>query len=142
MYSKVFLMCAFLFLTTLSEATPPQELDAKYDVKNKTLTVSFKHTSIKLDKHFIRKVEIWSEGSEKLAEYYTRQPAPHQFEYTYDLDLTPGSVVTVKAQCALGGSKEIQIAVPRDEEIVEEKNDTSEAAVLMPATTEIKHTGY
>jgi hypothetical protein len=140
---QIFLFIVSLFAgTTSAWATPPQELTPSYDLKNKILTVSVKHITKDLDKHYIRKIAVVVNGEEQLVEYYKRQPEYMEFSYDFDLDHPPGTVIAVKAYCSDGGTKEAQMVISVPEKSDDKPEETFVPAAVSAPVDEHKSSGY
>jgi desulfoferrodoxin (superoxide reductase-like protein) len=99
---------ALLFSAVLLPAHAPKSLELSYDVETATLSVRVLHRVSDQDKHFIRKIEVYS-GKEMLAEktYGRQETADVQEEIFLFLDkpLARGSTVTVTAYCSVSGKR-------------------------------------
>ncbi len=99
---------ALLFSAVLLQAHPPKSLELSYDAETAALSVKVLHRVSDQDKHFIRKIEVYS-GEELLAEKtYERQDAADAQEEIFlflDKPLAKGSAVTVTAYCSRSGKK-------------------------------------
>jgi hypothetical protein len=111
----------WLFIASLGHATPPLEMDLAYDQAKGTLDVRFVHPSTNRNKHFIRRIEVIKNNEEPTKYFYGFQPAAREFTYTYDLKAGPQDIITVKAHCEEGGTKEATLVIPLEEDPVQQE---------------------
>ena len=115
LWSVIFL---FLYLGVCLNvhATPPSKIDLKYDRDNGKLAVDIAHISDNANKHYISKIFLQVNQDAVQKFYYRRQVMPNKFEVEFPLELKPGDVVTVKAQCSQGGALEVSLKIEEDTE--------------------------
>lgn len=106
MGKKIFLamwLCAFVL-----NAHAPKSLELSYDAEAAALSVKVLHKVSNQDRHFIRKISVYS-GKELLAEktYLRQDTATAQEEIFLFLEkpLAKGTAVTVTAVCNVFGKK-------------------------------------
>ena len=120
----------FLFSIIFSldaHATPPTQIELKYDKDLKILYADIAHYSDKADKHYISKIFIQINQELPQKYYFRRQVKPNKFEVEFPLELKPKDVVNLKAQCSQGGSLEVSL------EIAENEEESQAAAPVKPA---------
>ena len=113
-------------------ATPPSKIGLKYDSKDGLLVADIAHISDNANKHYISKIflRVNHDAEEKF--YYRRQVMPNKFEAEFPLELKPGDIVTLKAQCSQGGSLEESLKIEEDTENI------SSVAPVKPAVQKPK----
>ena len=120
MRHKIFWSTVFVFLSLgvclNVHATPPTKIDLKYDKDAGLLVADIAHISDKADEHYISKIYLQINRGPVKKFYYRRQVMPNKFEVEFPLELKPGDVVTVKAQCSQGGSLEESLKIEEDTE--------------------------
>lgn len=109
--AKSILFC-LLFPAWLLNAHPPKSIALSYDADTAALSVKVLHKVSDPDRHFIRRISVYS-GKELLVEKtYVRQNAPAAQEEVFlflDKPLAKGMAVTVKAVCNKWGKKRARI---------------------------------
>jgi desulfoferrodoxin (superoxide reductase-like protein) len=97
-----------LFSALLLNAHPPKSIELGYDAEAAALSVKVLHKVSDPDRHFIRRISVYS-GKELLAEKtYERQDTPAAQEEIFlflDKPLARGTAVTVTAVCSVSGKK-------------------------------------
>ncbi len=104
-------------------AHSPSDMELNYDKENSELTVTISHSVGNENTHYIEEVIIKKNGEEYGRETYSSQPDNSKFTYTYDLDVSEGNSINVKANCNQGGDIESTIEIT--EKGVKEKDDSS-----------------
>jgi len=109
--AKSILFC-LLFSAWLLNAHPPKSVELGYNAEAATLSVKVLHKVSDPDRHFIRRISVYS-GKELLVEKtYVRQDAPAAQEQVFlflDKPLVRGLAVTVKAVCNKWGKKSARL---------------------------------
>ncbi len=110
---KLFLTLLFLFaVCATAKATPPHDMQLKYDPATQSLSVTMKHPTIERREHYIRTITVVINGGEPQVFRYNFQNSASQFDTTIPLALKAGDSVHVTAACRLGGSAEAEFSLP------------------------------
>lgn len=111
--SSVIIITAVLFgiFPSLSFAHSPSEVTLSYNKDTKVLEVKVTHSVSFPNSHYVKKVEVIKNGEVGNALEYQSQPDKKTFVYTYELELTSGDQLEVKASCNIFGSKTVQLKV-------------------------------
>lgn len=116
---KVFLAFVFLFASgRLVFATPPYDLQLKYDPVRQILEVNMKHPTVELREHYIRTITVTVNKQDPKIYRLPFQRSALEAEIAISLELKSADVVQVKATCSQGGSaeKELIIESPSQED--------------------------
>jgi hypothetical protein len=95
-----------LSIVSLTEATPASEIQFTFDKANKILHVNVLHVSPNIQRHYIRRLEIYKNNMIVKTYNYPAQTSPQGLKQDVPLDLKPTDTVHVKAYCIQGGTKE------------------------------------
>lgn len=105
---KIIVVCGICILQLLwallvvpVAAHAPSEMQVEYDTDAHMLTVTIVHNVSDPATHYIYKITIENGGTYEYE--YESQPTDSQFTYTYTVDAASGEVITVTAECILGG---------------------------------------
>lgn len=85
-------------------AHPPSDMTLTYNELSGDLQVTITHRVPNLQEHYIKEVTVTINGKIVNDSFYTSQPAPDTFTYTYPIDTKPGDEIAVTASCVLTGS--------------------------------------
>jgi hypothetical protein len=91
-------------LVTPAAANPPSDMSVSYQELSRTLAVTITHPVPNPQSHYIREVLVTINGKTVNDSFYTSQPAPDTFTYTYPIDTVTGDEIGVTATCSLTGS--------------------------------------
>ncbi|HWQ67288.1 MAG TPA: hypothetical protein VN372_10495 [Methanospirillum sp.] len=100
-----------LLLVSTVSAHPPSDLNLVYNQTSGNLTATFTHQVPDPTTHYLKNVKISLDGNETVNLEYTSQPTADIFEYTYQLNATPKTVIDVIGQCNIVGSIERSLTV-------------------------------
>ena len=127
------ILCLFsLLFSTAAHATPPTKIDLEYDKEKQILLADIAHISDKADEHYIRKIILQVNNDNPQIFNYRKQVKPNKFEVKLPLELQPGDVVKLKAQCSQGGDLEASLAIPEEDEGAQGKKTTSLPLIIRP----------
>ena len=87
----------------LAQGHSPSSMTLEYTIATEELAVTISHSVSDVNTHYIELVEIWKNEILELSQDYTSQPDT-TFTYTYQINVTKGDELEVKATCNLGGS--------------------------------------
>ena len=87
----------------LTQAHPPSSMTLEYTIASEELDVTISHSVSDVNSHYIELIEIWKNDVLELSQEYTNQPDT-TFTYTYQINVTEGDELEVKATCNLSGS--------------------------------------
>ena len=85
-------------------ASPPEDIQLRYNTKTQALLVTITHKSMFKGSHFIKYVEIKKNNNVVSIETYDSQPAG-TFTYSYRVQAIEDDMITVTATCSKGDSK-------------------------------------
>ena len=126
--SKLIVMIGLLIAIsgtwTEASAHGPSSVNLTFDVEIQILTVSISHSVSDPATHYISSVEIYINTILNQSNSYTSQPTSNQFDYEYNLNVTDGDVIDVKAICSLSGSRTQSLTV--QSEVTTSTNDTTD----------------
>ena len=105
----LFLSGAILPAGALSH--PAGKVSLTYNKSADTLTVTIKHSSAKLNWHYIKIVSVEKNKEKVMDSNYENQPAS-EFAYTYDIAASSGDTITVTTTCSLYGDTATHITIP------------------------------
>ena len=91
-------------LVTPGAANPPSDMSVSYQELSRTLAVTITHPVPNPQSHYIREVLVTINGRTVNDSFYTSQPTPDTFTYSYPVDTKPGDEIAVTATCVLAGS--------------------------------------
>lgn len=113
---KILFVVTLLFvISPLANASPPRDLQLKYDLSGQNLEIKMKHATIENREHYIRMITVTVNSEEPKVYRFTFQKAAALVETVIPLVLKPGDIVDVKAVCSLGGNAQAQLTVPTSE---------------------------
>jgi hypothetical protein len=101
-------------LPSTVHAHPPSTMTVAYNLETQDLYVNLTHQVSDPATHYISLVEIKKNGAIYNTSFYTDQPTPNSFSYTYKVNATAGDVIEVYADCNLGGSRTVQYTITED----------------------------
>lgn len=93
------------FCPQSSYASPPENIQLKYNLSTQTLSVAITHDTILKGSHYIKYIEIKKNGSVVSINTYTSQPTGGTFTYYYKISAIEEDTFLVTATCNLRGSK-------------------------------------
>ncbi len=105
-------------------AHPPTDLELKYDVGTKTLTVHMRHVSADTREHYLRTISVSVNGQEPQSYRYTHQPYPAYVEVALPVDAKIGDILHVIAKCIQGGSVAGDLLIIGDDQHPEQAKDS------------------
>ncbi len=105
-----------LFLAQAVSAHPPAQLTLAYDKEKKILHVGMEHVSTSLREHHIRKLIVYKNDQEVESVNLVTQTTASTLVKDITVDAAGGDMLSVKALCSEGGSKEGSLTVPEDRE--------------------------
>jgi hypothetical protein len=100
----LFLITGGYSIVTHVAAHPPSDMSVSYHELSRTLVVTITHPVPNPQEHYIKEVTVTINGKIVNDSFYTSQPAPDTFTYTYPIDTKPGDEIAVTATCVLAGS--------------------------------------
>ncbi len=92
-------------------ATPPTEMKISYDPAKGMLHVEAKHISDHLDKHYLRQLVIYRNGTKEQEIAYARQKYPSKFIEDIPFIAKPGETIAVEVFCSEGGTKRAELTI-------------------------------
>jgi hypothetical protein len=92
------------FIVTPAAAHPPSDMSVSYNEISRLLIVTITHQVPDPQTHYIREVLVTINGKTVNDSFYTSQPAPDTFTYTYPIDTKTTDEIAVTASCVLTGS--------------------------------------
>jgi hypothetical protein len=84
-------------------AHPPSDLNLTYDSMTGELRAVFTHRVADPATHYVKEVSITTDGGVVLERKYTSQPSTTTFSYTYPIQASAGTTITVRGECSLAG---------------------------------------
>ncbi len=102
-------------IPALANASPPRDLQLKYNTQTHTLDINVKHPTAELRENFIRTITIAINGQEPQIFRFPFQRAASEFETSISLELHAGDNIVVKATCSQGGSTSAELIIPSEE---------------------------
>ncbi len=103
--SLCFAVIPLLFGSLAVYASPPENIQAKYNLKTQTLLVTIAHDSMFKGSHFIKYVEIKKNGTTVSINTYDSQPTGNNFTYTYKIPAIEEDTFVVVCTCSRGDKK-------------------------------------
>ena len=91
-------------IVTPVAAHPPSDMTVSYNELSRLLIVTITHQVPNPQNHYIKEVLVTINGKTVNDSFYTSQPAPDTFTYTYPIDTKTTDEITVTASCSLTGS--------------------------------------
>ncbi len=91
-------------LVTPVAANPPSDMSVSYQELSRTLAVTITHQVPNPQNHYIKEVLVVINGKTVNDSFYTSQPTPDTFTYSYPVDTKPGDEIAVTATCVFAGS--------------------------------------
>lgn len=88
-----------------SYASPPEDVQLKYNLNTQTLSVTITHDTMLKGSHFVKFVEIKKNHSVVSVNTYSSQPTGKTFTYYYKLPAIEEDTFQVVASCNLYGAK-------------------------------------
>ncbi len=108
---KFFLAFVFLCVSNSSVlATPPRDLQLKYDPQAKSLEIVMKHPTVEPREHYIRTISVTVNNQEPQIHHWGFQRSLSEVKVKLPLELKSGDTVHIKATCSQGGSAEADLA--------------------------------
>ena len=101
-----------LFLSTVTQATPPRFIVFQYDKNKETLNVLISHITPVRSIHYIYRIVIQKNGEIVQAYFYDKQPGFIFNRYKFDLSAESGDEITVSAFCVLYGYNSKSMIMP------------------------------
>jgi hypothetical protein len=98
------LLAVVCFLILPAAAHPPSEMSVSYNELSRLLIVTITHQVPNPQGHYIREVLVTINGKTVNDTFYTSQPDPDTFTYTYPIDTKTTDEIAVTATCVLSGS--------------------------------------
>lgn len=95
-------VCVILGIMLPVGAHAPSDMTLAYDSDSHILTVTIVHNVSDPNSHYIYNIKIQINTIE--THEYTSQPTSSEFSYTFDVSASQGDIITVTAECNLGGS--------------------------------------
>jgi hypothetical protein len=103
---SIMMVSCLLGVASLARATPASEIKFTYDFAKKILNVNVLHVSPNIQRHYIRRLEVYKNDTIIKTYNYPAQTSPQGLKQDVPLDLKPTDTVHVKAYCIQGGTKE------------------------------------
>jgi hypothetical protein len=98
-------------MTENTIAHSPSTLTVSYNLQTQELRITITHQVANPSTHYISKVEIKKNNVTYNTTFYTEQPDPNSFTYSYTVNATVGDTLQVTASCIQGGSKTSQLTI-------------------------------
>jgi hypothetical protein len=98
------LLAVVCLLTLPVTAHPPSDMSVSYNEISRLLIVTITHQVPNPQNHYIKEVLVTINGKTVNDTFYTSQPDPDTFTYTYPIDTKTGDEIAVTASCVLTGS--------------------------------------
>ncbi len=105
---------------TIASATPAMNVKISYDQDNKTLRVQAVHPSYRLEKNFIRRLEIYRNGTKEQTLLFSRQKSPAGLAEDIGFAAEPGDRIRVELYCNQGGASSAEHEVEPAEKEADE----------------------
>jgi hypothetical protein len=99
----IIILTNVLFLSTITEATPPRFIGLQYDKNTNVLKVIISHLSPARSFHYIYRIVIQKNGVIEQVHFYNKQPGFLFNRYEFNISAEPGDQITVSAFCILFG---------------------------------------
>jgi hypothetical protein len=103
-FSALMVLTAVCLLTVPATAHPPSDISVSYQELSRTLVVTITHQVPNPQNHYIKEVLVAINGKTVNDSFYTSQPAPGTFTYTYPIETVTTDEIKVTATCSLAGS--------------------------------------
>ena len=119
-------VATMVFLSCLPKAwaTPPISVTITYDLNRQVLHIDAPHPSDKLDKHYLRKVQIYLNGKEAATVFYPRQKLPSGLAEDISFAAEAGDNISVELTCSQGGIGKASLDISKPpEELKASQND-------------------
>ncbi len=109
---KIFLAALAILVAVPLGAHPPKGVELNFDFEFKLLTVEVTHGVSNAAKHYINKIVVEVNGSEKIVQTSTRQVDEKGHQATYKIvDIDEGDTISVIAYCNISGRRKTDLAV-------------------------------
>ncbi|MBP7341154.1 MAG: hypothetical protein PHG54_08830 [Smithellaceae bacterium] len=86
-------------------ATPPEDIQLKYNLATQTLSVTISHDTMLKGSHHVKVVKIQKNGAIVSINTYGSQPTGKTFTYEYKMPAIEEDTFVVTATCNMYGSK-------------------------------------
>lgn len=117
-------LCVFGILISGALATPPRAIHLDYDPAKKVLSFSIDHVSSNIDKHHIRRVEVYK-NDQLIHEMTLTFQKPQGVIEELSLDAKAKDVIRVKAICNQAGYLEETLLIPENKKDKPPESQTS-----------------
>ena len=94
-----------LALAQPAQATPPEDIQLKYNPATQTLSVTITHDTMLKGTHHVKVVRIQKNGSVVSINTYGSQPTGKTFTYDYKIPAIEEDTFVATATCNMYGSK-------------------------------------
>ena len=108
-----FILSAMLCCAVPALAAPPAGIDLSYDSSKKTLHVSARHPSDRLDRYYIRKIVIYKNDTADDEVTFSRQKLASGIEEDIAYEAKPRDVIKVEIFASEGGKGSAEYEVPQ-----------------------------
>jgi len=105
------IITAIYSITENTIAHSPSTLIVSYNLQTQELRITITHQVANPSTHYISNVEIKKNNVAYNTTFYTEQPDPNSFTYSYSVNATVGDTLQVTASCIQGGSKTSQLTI-------------------------------
>jgi hypothetical protein len=118
-------LCFITLIITSQNITahPPSNMNLKYDQEKQKLETTINHQVSNPNSHYIYKIEIKKNDETYKTYDYKNQTSSSSLTYTYEINLTKGDEIEVKASCNQGGSIVKKIMI-NDQNGIQEDSST------------------
>lgn len=93
------------FYPQSSYATPPENVQLKYNLSTQTLSVIITHNTMLKGSHYIKFVEIRKNGTVMSINTYDSQPTGKAFIYNYKISAIEEDTFLAETSCNMWGKK-------------------------------------
>lgn len=104
-YAFVWVIPVMLCWSLTVYASPPEDIQMKYNLRAQTLLVTITHDSMFKGSHFIKFVEIKKNGTTVSINTYHDQPTGKTFTYTYRIPAIEEDTFVADCTCSKGDKK-------------------------------------
>jgi hypothetical protein len=106
------MLCYTVFIFSVAYAHPPSDIIISYDAKTKILQAVIKHNVNNPESHFIKKVDVGSNGEEIIEHKISRQDNFASQTVSYLIpDAKVGDTISVEGYCSISGKFKKEIVI-------------------------------
>ena len=103
-------------------AHPPTDMKLAYDTKKSLLHIEMTHVTSNMNKHYIRRIEIFKNGNKEKSMTIVKQATPSGHTEDVAFTAVSGDTIFVEAFSTGGGTGQATLVIPKGSDSQSEKN--------------------